>query len=98
MRVTFLVERLAQKEAVEAELVDLRQRLEGQGVNVTEVRVELHSSRDASAQGEGRGDRGGAQDQEKDGRDLGGAPAPSSTRAPRADEGAPNQDKTDYTL
>jgi len=98
VRVTFLVERLAQKEAVEAELVQLRLRLEGQGVNVSEVRVELQSSRDASAQGDGRGDRGGAQDQSKQGRDPGGAHESSSTATSRGDESAKDQDKTDYTL
>ncbi len=96
---TFVVDSLAQQRVLEAQLPELRSRLEAQGVQVAEVRVELRPGTQ-SAMG---GDAGGSGD-ERRGRSAGelgeGADHPDGRELPDATgtRQTDGEERTDYTL
>ncbi len=96
VRATFVVERVAQKESLEAELPALKQRLQAEGITVQEIQVELRPSHDATAGGDARQDRprdGQTKDDRASGA-VGGAAAPKSPPGSKPND----EDSTEYTL
>lgn len=96
---TFVVESLAQQRALEAQLPDLRARLEAQGVQVAEVTVELRpgmpSAMGGDAGGPGYQHGGGGASEHGDGAEGRAQPArPDATGDPRSE----GEERTDYTL
>lgn len=99
VRATFVVERLAQKEALEAQLPELRQRLQSEGIAVNDIQVELKPAQDQSTSGDAR------QDQSRHGEtshDAGAAGRASSEAIDGADapksRGSKDEGSTEYTL
>jgi len=96
----FLVDRLATKDAVEAQLVGLRERLEAQGVQVGELRVEFRSRLARDADGSPNQHRS-QQDRSRDGGpsdvDAGSNSGPSDGRATEAPERR-SESETDYSV
>lgn len=96
----FLVDRLATKDAVEAQLVGLRERLEAQGVQVGELRVEFRSRLAGDADGSGGQERS-QQDRSHQGRpndaDPGASPDPTEGE-PGGTRKRGSESETDYSV